>query len=67
MKDPFLSPFQGRTQAQVFGLTPDTEFPLSAIFFAIVLIAFVVAGFRQVTWTPAPVSLDAPKTAEAAE
>ena len=39
---------------------------MSAIFFAIVLIAFVVAGFRQVTWTPAPVSPDAPKAAEAA-
>lgn len=25
---------------------------MSAIFFAIVLIAFVVAGFRQLTWTP---------------
>ena len=39
---------------------------MSAIFFAIVLIAFVVAGFRQVTWTPSPVSPDAPKAAEAA-
>ena len=28
------------------------NFPLNAIFFAIVLIAFVVAGFRQLTWTP---------------
>ena len=39
---------------------------MSAIFFAIVLIAFVVAGFRQVTWTSAPVSPDAPKAVEAA-
>jgi hypothetical protein len=28
------------------------NFSLNAIFFAIVLIAFVVAGFRQLTWTP---------------
>ena len=28
------------------------NFPLNAIFFAIVLIAFVVAGFQQLTWTP---------------
>ena len=28
------------------------NFPLNAIFFAIVLIAFVVAGFRQLTWMP---------------
>ena len=38
---------------------------MSAIFFAIVLIAFVVAGFRQLTWSPSPVSADAAKTAEA--
>ena len=28
------------------------NFPLNAIFFAIVLIAFVVAGFQQLPWTP---------------
>ncbi len=38
---------------------------MSAIFFAIVLIAFVVAGFRQLNWSPSPVSADAAKTAEA--
>ena len=31
---------------------------MSAIFFAIVLIAFIVAGFRQLTWSP-PVSTNA--------
>lgn len=30
---------------------PELDFPLSAIFFAIVLISFVVAAFRQLTWT----------------
>ena len=41
-----VSAFQARPTDQ------QRNFPLNAIFFAIVLIAFVVAGFRQLTWTP---------------
>ncbi|MDA1091448.1 MAG: spore maturation protein [Proteobacteria bacterium] len=36
---------------------------MSAIFFAIVLIAFVVAGFRQLTWSPPPVIANGAQTA----
>jgi spore maturation protein SpmA len=40
-----------------------SDCPLSAIFFAIILIAFVVAAFRQLTWT-APAVADAPQAVE---
>jgi len=44
----------------------ETEPSLSAIFFAIVLVAFAVAAFRQLTWTPpASGTADAPGAVEA--